>query len=132
MRLKRHDDAAPERPRRRENRGDLGRMMAVVVDDQDAVRLAAHFEAPLGAAKLSQAGGDLIERQPELEADRHGGERVCRLWRPGTFSVSDRGCTGDAAGIAARSRARSTRAVTVIGATATSLAVTSASGESRP
>ena len=44
-----------ERSRRREHRGDLGRMVAVVVDDQDAVRLAADFEAPLRAAELLQA-----------------------------------------------------------------------------
>ena len=104
-------------------------MVAVVVDDEDAARLAAHFEAPFGAAELSQPGRDLVERQVELEADRHRGERIGQVvatghaqrerpeghWRAGTVRLR-----------------RMTRAVTDIGATVTSSAVTSACGASRP
>ena len=67
---------AVERARRREHRGDLGRMMAVVVDDQDPVRLATHLEPPLGAAELAQARRQALERHAELEADGDGGQRV--------------------------------------------------------
>ena len=54
-------------------------MVAVVVDDEDAVRLAAHLEAPLGAAELPQAGRDALERQPELEADGDRRQRVLQV-----------------------------------------------------
>ena len=105
MRLKRHDDAAIQRARRREHRGDLGRMMAVVVDDQNAVRLAAHLEPPLGAAELAEPGGNLLERQAELEPDGDGAPaRSSRLCRPGTFSVSGPSVTADCAGSPARRR----------------------------
>ena len=56
MRLKRDDDA-----RRlggaggRQHRGNLGRVVTVVVDHRDAVDDAAVFEAPLGAAELRRA-----------------------------------------------------------------------------
>ena len=62
--------------------------MAVVVDDQDAVRLAAHVEAPFGAAELLQAGGDAIERQPELEADGDRRQRVQQVVAAGHVQAS--------------------------------------------
>ena len=79
MRLERDDDPPVERARRVEHRRNLGRMMAVVVDDQNAARLAAHLEAPLGAAELGEPGRDPVERQAELQADGHRGQRVLQV-----------------------------------------------------
>ena len=82
VRLKRDDDAAVQRARRGQHRRDLGRMMAVVVDDENAARLAADLEPALGAAELAQAGGDPLERHAELQPDRDGGERVQQVVPP--------------------------------------------------
>ena len=57
-------------------------MVTVVVDDQDAVRLAADLESALGAAEIAQAVGDPFERQPEFEADRDGRQRVLQVVTP--------------------------------------------------
>ena len=77
MRLE-HDDQPPLEPGAGggDDRRDLGRVVAVVVDDQDAAGLAEQLEAALGAAELGQRRGDGLEAQPELEADGDGGERV--------------------------------------------------------
>ena len=80
MRLKRDDEAAVERGARgREHRGDLGRVMAVVVDDQHAAGLAVPLEAALGALEVAQRAGDLLELEAEPLADRHGRQRVLQV-----------------------------------------------------
>ena len=104
MRLEGDDEAALHRPRRGEHGGDLGRMVAVVVDDQDAVGLAANFEAPFGAAELAKAGGDLRERQAQLEPDRDGRQRVLQVVASGhlqrQIAERDRGAFGSSASFA--------------------------------
>ncbi len=50
--------------------------MPVVVHDANAVDRAVMLEPPLGALKLGQAGGDMVERHFELEADRDGRQRI--------------------------------------------------------
>ena len=79
VRLKGDDDSPPQRPRRREHGGDFGRVMSVVVDDENAVRLAAHVEPPFDAAELRQPGRDAFERQSELQADRDRRQRVLQV-----------------------------------------------------
>ena len=76
VRLERDDDPAAERLRGENDSRNFRRMMAVVVNDQNPLRLAAHLEAALRAAELAEACGDPIERQPELESNGDGGERV--------------------------------------------------------
>ena len=133
VRLERDDDAAVERARRREHRRDLGRVMAVVVDDQNAVRLAAHLEAPLGAAELLQARGDPLERQAELQADRDGGQRVLQVVPAGHVqrqrAERRRGVGRIAAGADAPRDGRARRSS---GPSTTSVAVTSALAASSP
>ena len=99
VRLERHDQPPVQRARRGEHRGDLGRMVAVVVDDQDAVRLAAHFEPPLGAAEFRQARRDSIERQTELQRrpppPPARSARLCRSRaRSARAAERDRVCAG--------------------------------------
>ena len=56
MRLERDDQPAAERGARRvEHRADLGRVVAVVVDDQDAGRLAEPLEPAVGAAEPGES-----------------------------------------------------------------------------
>ena len=107
-------------------------MVSVVVDDEDAARLAAHLEAPLGAAELAQARRDALERHAELQADRDGGERVQQVVAPGTFSSSRPSVANVLAGSSERRARRFTVAVTDIGPRTTSVAVMSADSESCP
>ena len=79
VRLECDDDPAAERPGRREHRGDLGRVMTVVVDDQNAVRLAAHVESPFHATELGQSCSDPFERQSKLQADHDGRQGVLEV-----------------------------------------------------
>ncbi len=138
MRLKGDHDAPPERARRRQHRRDLGRVMAVVVDHEDPVRLAADVEAPLRAAEVLEAGRDAIERQPQLHADRHRCQRVQQVV-PSGHRERQRPERGHAvrrsplAGAPAEPRARRfTVAVTLIGAIVTSVAIRSAASASSP
>ena len=84
MRLEGDDDALrPAGARRRQHRGDLGRMVPVVVDDRDAVDDAALFEAALRAAELGERRGDLREGHIELEANGDRRQRVQHRVTPG-------------------------------------------------
>ena len=78
VRLEEHDRAPLARAaaERLEGHADLGRVVAVVVDHQDALRLAAHLEAPVDAGEGLEAGADRVEGHVEVEAHRHRGERV--------------------------------------------------------
>ena len=82
VRLERDDDAPVQRTRRREHGRNLSWMMAVVVDNQDAVRFAAQLEPALGAAKLAQTGGDAVEWDLELQAHGHRRQRVEQVVPP--------------------------------------------------
>ena len=68
MRLEGHDDAAIKRQSCVQDRGDLGRMMSVVVDDENAPRFTAHLESSFDASEFAQASCDAIEWHAELEA----------------------------------------------------------------
>ena len=71
-----------------QHRRDLGRVMAVVVDDDAAVCLALALETAFGAAKLRQRGGDRRKRDAEVAAAAITASALSTLWRPGTWSVS--------------------------------------------
>src|SRR5262245_15205872 len=79
MRLEGDDDAAVELLGGREHGRDLCGVMSVVVDDENAVRLAAEFEAPLGAAELREPGRDPLVRQPQLESHSNSRQRVLQV-----------------------------------------------------
>src|SRR5262249_34044964 len=79
VRLKGHDHSPSERLRGGEDGGDLRGVMAVVVDDQDAVGLAAYVESPFHSAEFRQTCGDPFERQTQLETDRNGGKSVLQV-----------------------------------------------------
>src|SRR5262249_11969733 len=76
VRLKRHEDAPSQTARCGQYRGNLRRMMTIVVDHQNAVRLAADFKPAFGAAEVRKPVCDLLERDPELEPDRGAGESI--------------------------------------------------------
>ena len=72
-----HDHQPPSRRARRgDHRGNLGGMMAVVVDDHHAAALAAHLEAPFGAAGIRRAPPRCGGTAPELESDGDSPQRV--------------------------------------------------------
>ena len=113
MRLHDRDHlAARGRARRLEHGGDLDRMMAVIVEDGDAVPFARAGEAPLDAAEGADRLADDVDRGAELmgDRDRRGGvERVVAaghrqreivdIGRPAGRPVADQhGEAGDAAG----------------------------------
>ena len=76
VRLEHDHQPPPRRARRGDHRGNLGGMMAVVVDDHHAAALAAHLEAPFGAAEFPERLRDAAEGHLELEADRDSPQRV--------------------------------------------------------
>ena len=97
MRLEDDDDAAVEAGAGRgDDGGNLGRVMAVVVDDHHAARFAAQLEAALGAAEI-------LER-------RSRSSRTARRprGRPRPRRARSAGCGGRARAAAAR-RARARR-----------------------
>ena len=70
VRLEHRDDALPAvaaRPRGGEHRGDLGRQMAVVVDERGARVDAADVEPAGDPAEPGECVGDVVR----LDADRH-------------------------------------------------------------
>ena len=79
MRLKDDDNPPPERTGGLEHGGDFGRVVPVVVDDEDAVRLAAKVESPLRAPKIPEAGRGQLEGHAELRGDGDGGQRVLQV-----------------------------------------------------
>ena len=80
MRLERDDQAAAERRARGgQHRGNLGRVMAVVVDDEHAAGLAVALEAPLGAVELPQRRGDARELDADALGDGHRRQRVLQV-----------------------------------------------------
>jgi hypothetical protein len=76
VRLDDRDDATlGAAPRRAQHRGDLHRMVSVVVDDDDPVVDAGAAEATLDAGEVLQALADRVFRDAELgrDGDRGGG-----------------------------------------------------------
>ena len=85
VRLKRDDQPAAERRARGgQHRGDLGRVMAVVVDHQHAARFAVALESALGAVEPGERVGDARE----VHADA--------LRRPRPRPARSAGCAGRA------------------------------------
>ena len=76
MRLERHNQSTIERAGGIHHRRQLRRVMAVVVDDQNAPCLAAYLESTLRADEVAESRRDGFEGQPQLETDRDGGQRV--------------------------------------------------------
>ena len=56
-----------------ERRGDLDRMMAIIVDDGDAAHLAGAGEAALDALELAHRRAQDVIGEAELVPDRDGG-----------------------------------------------------------
>src|SRR5689334_3074401 len=58
---------------------DLGRMMAVIVNDRDAVHLSLDLKAPVGGAKVLQTLSDLVRGKIEFKPDGDGGKSVLHI-----------------------------------------------------
>src|SRR5215217_1624924 len=65
-----------------DDRGNLRRVVAVVVDHHYTARLAAHLKSPLGPRKFAQCRSDAGEGHSRLESDRHRPERVQQVVAP--------------------------------------------------
>ncbi len=63
----------------RSTAGDLDRMVAVIVDHGDAVRLAGLGEAPLDALELAERLAHDVLAEAHLLGDGDGGERVLHV-----------------------------------------------------
>ena len=83
MRLEDHHQPVVRLPAgRREHRRDLGRMMAVVVDDPHPGRRAAMLEPPAHPGEPPEAGRDRVRLEPQLQADGEGREPVQQVVPP--------------------------------------------------
>jgi len=84
VRLEHRDDPALRirGVRRVEKRAELGRMMSVVVDDDDAVRFALDLEPPPDALELGEPLPDPLRGHVEFAPHRGGGERVVHVVQP--------------------------------------------------
>ena len=76
MGLEHDQDALPQPARGGERRFDLGRVMAVVVNDAHAARLAAGLEPAAHPLERPQGLGDVAEAHLDLEPHRGRGQRV--------------------------------------------------------
>src|SRR5690348_6609091 len=78
MRLKQHHDApaAGTEFRSGECRANLGRMMAIVIDDEDIVYFTFRLKPATSAGEAVQTFNDLFERHFELESHCYRCERV--------------------------------------------------------
>src|SRR5687767_4850666 len=81
MRLKQDHDPAAARTEFRggERRANFCRMMAVVVDDKNAVNFTFRLEPPPRASEAMKSLYDLVERNLQFESDRDCGERVVNI-----------------------------------------------------
>src|SRR5690606_40135028 len=82
-------------------RGDLDRMVAVVVDDRDAVPLAGAGESPFDAPEGGERRADLLVGNAELPRSEE--RRVGKGW---CFRCSARRCDGNVCVYVDGSRAR--------------------------
>ena len=90
VRLERHDEPPAERGARGGEHGrDLGRVMAVVVDDQDAAGLAAHAGSG-GRRRGTRRGPPAIRSNgtPSSRPTATAASAFCRLCRPGTAAAA--------------------------------------------
>ena len=103
---------------RLERRPDLGRVVAVVVDHEDAARLAAHLEAPVDAGeRLEARPGSPRRRRPRSRPTATAASEFATLWAPG-HGERDRAraarrrasrCSSSPSARASRSRAETLR-----------------------
>src|SRR6056297_1509322 len=84
MGLKNHDQppARPALPDSVEGRLDLRGMMAIVVYDLDAPRIALYFESALNALEVLQGELDLFKRDVYLHANGDSGQGVIDVMEP--------------------------------------------------
>ena len=68
-----------DRPRRLQHRGDLDRVVAVIVDDRDAVPLAGLGKAALHALERAQARAHHRVGDPHLGGDGDRGQRILHV-----------------------------------------------------
>ena len=73
---------------RGKHRGNLGRVVTVVVDDHHAVFFAEPLESPFGTLELGERRRDRFERDADFEPTATAASALSRLWRPGTCSRS--------------------------------------------
>ena len=66
-------------PRRFQHRGDLHRVMAVVVDDRDTASLAGLGEAPLHAGEPRERTAQRVVVDFHLDTDRHRRQRILHV-----------------------------------------------------
>ena len=84
MRLEHRDHALPPAFARGADHGvDLAGQVRVVVDEGDAVALAAELEPAGHAAEAAERARHRVERHAELERDRGRAGRVDRVVAPG-------------------------------------------------
>src|SRR5687767_3861705 len=85
MRLKQHHDPATARSEFCGGKrcANLGRMMSVIVDDENAVNLTFRLETPARASEAVKPFDDLVERNFQFEPDSDRGERVVNVVHPG-------------------------------------------------
>jgi hypothetical protein len=79
VRLEQHGHRPSEAAGHGHDRPDLGRVMAVVVDDQHAAVLAVFLAAPAHAGAALEPLRDARERDLQLQAHGHGGQRVLQV-----------------------------------------------------
>src|SRR5690242_6005408 len=80
VRLERNHEPAAERGTgSRQDRGDFGWMVAVVVDHHHSVGFAVTLEPSLGSVEPAQRGSDPIEIESDELAGRHRRERVLQV-----------------------------------------------------
>src|SRR6185436_4056784 len=79
VRLKQRQHSTSRGARRVQRRLDFGRMMAVVVDHQDAALLTLYLESAFCSSKLAERSGDLLELDVQIEAYGNCGQRVIHV-----------------------------------------------------
>ncbi len=74
-----------------QRRGDLGRVVAVVVVDADAAAVGDELEAPVDASNLARAAAALSRPKPASSSAASAAAAFRRLCSPGTASSSSTG-----------------------------------------
>ncbi len=88
VRLKDHVDLAARAGARRLQRGaNLGGVVAVIIDNGHAARLAALLEAPVDAAKVLEPFGNLLRRNFKLPRNGDGGRGVQHIVPAGNMQL---------------------------------------------
>ena len=67
------------RPRRRNRRGNLRRMMPVIIEHFDVIYRSLVLESPVGIPESFKCFGDLLEIDVKLKRNRYSGERIVNI-----------------------------------------------------